>query len=96
MAKQGRNDPCICGSGKKFKNCCLRKDDPSNYAFSQHSSRGLLKVLALLLVQSRNHGKNIRIEHAILDALRHINKNQRELDLVKLRADLLKYCTASI
>jgi uncharacterized protein YecA (UPF0149 family) len=22
--KQGRNDPCACGSGKKFKNCCLR------------------------------------------------------------------------
>ena len=19
----GRNDPCICGSGKKFKKCCL-------------------------------------------------------------------------
>ena len=22
MAKQGRNDPCRCGSGKKFKRCC--------------------------------------------------------------------------
>ncbi|MEF3020883.1 YchJ family protein [Vibrio mimicus] len=21
-AKQGRNDPCACGSGKKFKKCC--------------------------------------------------------------------------
>lgn len=21
----GRNDPCICGSGKKFKNCCMNK-----------------------------------------------------------------------
>ena len=21
--KVGRNDPCICGSGKKFKQCCL-------------------------------------------------------------------------
>jgi len=24
MAKVGRNDPCPCGSGKKFKNCCGR------------------------------------------------------------------------
>jgi len=24
--KIGRNDPCPCGSGKKYKNCCLRKD----------------------------------------------------------------------
>ena len=23
-AKTGRNDPCPCGSGKKFKKCCLR------------------------------------------------------------------------
>jgi hypothetical protein len=21
----GRNDPCLCGSGKKYKNCCLSK-----------------------------------------------------------------------
>jgi len=23
--KIGRNDPCSCGSGKKYKNCCLKK-----------------------------------------------------------------------
>ena len=23
MVKIGRNDPCFCGSGKKFKKCCL-------------------------------------------------------------------------
>ncbi|MFQ5796612.1 MAG: SEC-C metal-binding domain-containing protein, partial [Candidatus Bipolaricaulia bacterium] len=22
----GRNDPCPCGSGKKYKKCCLPKD----------------------------------------------------------------------
>ena len=26
MAKIGRNDPCFCGSGKKFKKCCLGVD----------------------------------------------------------------------
>ena len=25
MAKVGRNDPCPCGSGRKFKRCCLGK-----------------------------------------------------------------------
>ena len=25
-AKIGRNDPCPCGSGKKYKNCCMNKD----------------------------------------------------------------------
>ena len=24
--KIGRNDPCPCGSGKKYKNCCMNKD----------------------------------------------------------------------
>ena len=23
--KIGRNDPCPCGSGKKYKNCCGKK-----------------------------------------------------------------------
>ncbi len=27
MAKTGRNDPCPCGSGKKYKVCCLHKDE---------------------------------------------------------------------
>ena len=28
--KIGRNDPCPCGSGKKYKKCCLRKNEPDN------------------------------------------------------------------
>ncbi|MDZ4849109.1 MAG: SEC-C metal-binding domain-containing protein [Pirellulaceae bacterium] len=24
-ARVGRNDPCTCGSGKKYKNCCMRR-----------------------------------------------------------------------
>ncbi len=27
MDKIGRNDPCPCGSGKKYKKCCLEKDE---------------------------------------------------------------------
>lgn len=26
-ARPGRNEPCRCGSGKKYKHCCLEKDD---------------------------------------------------------------------
>jgi hypothetical protein len=26
--KVGRNDPCPCGSGKKYKKCCMKKTDP--------------------------------------------------------------------
>jgi tetratricopeptide (TPR) repeat protein len=27
MGKVSRNDPCPCGSGKKYKRCCLPKDE---------------------------------------------------------------------
>ena len=31
MSKPGRNDPCPCGSGKKFKKCCLgRQEAPAS------------------------------------------------------------------
>ena len=30
--KLGRNDPCHCGSGNKYKKCCLAKDDAAKSA----------------------------------------------------------------
>ena len=30
MAKIGRNDPCPCGSGKKYKRCCINKIEIKN------------------------------------------------------------------
>ena len=27
--KTGRNDPCLCGSGKKYKRCCLLNEQPA-------------------------------------------------------------------
>jgi|SRR6516225_11294044 tetratricopeptide (TPR) repeat protein len=39
MAKIGRNDPCPCGSGKKYKRCCLAK--------VEHAQRQALAAAAL-------------------------------------------------
>jgi hypothetical protein len=30
MAKVGRNAPCPCGSGKKYKMCCLAQDEAAS------------------------------------------------------------------
>ena len=38
MATPGRNEPCSCGSGKKYKHCCESK------------ARGLPPAVRLLLV----------------------------------------------
>ncbi len=35
MPKTGRNDPCPCGSGNKFKRCCLEKDAAATSAALQ-------------------------------------------------------------
>ena len=32
MAKPGRNEPCPCGSGNKYKKCCLAKDAAAEQA----------------------------------------------------------------
>jgi SEC-C motif len=37
--KVGRNDPCPCGSGKKYKKCCLAKDEAAaRQDYAQHAT----------------------------------------------------------
>lgn len=40
MAKIGRNNPCPCGSGKKYKHCCL----PARLAGAQGSPTNQMKI----------------------------------------------------
>jgi uncharacterized protein YecA (UPF0149 family) len=35
QAKPGRNDPCWCGSGKKYKNCHMAEDESKERAGRQ-------------------------------------------------------------
>lgn len=35
----GRNDPCPCGSGKKYKKCCLKKDEETRRAALAEAKR---------------------------------------------------------
>lgn len=32
VKRPGRNEPCHCGSGKKYKHCCLVKDEEADRA----------------------------------------------------------------
>jgi hypothetical protein len=36
--KTGRNDPCPCGSGRKFKNCCLCRGDDLRESVAGHQT----------------------------------------------------------
>lgn len=40
-AKPGRNDPCVCGSGKKYKHCCGMAGDASSPVHAQALSQAV-------------------------------------------------------
>ncbi len=68
----GRNDPCPCGSGKKYKKCCLRKDE-ARRASSQERIRAVARVLEWLF---EHHGEAVvaAVEH---DLLGHLTPDDR-------------------
>lgn len=41
----GRNEPCYCGSGKKYKKCCLSNGRSAGTADEPHSSRNEVDIL---------------------------------------------------
>lgn len=46
MTKQvGRNDPCPCGSGKKFKSCCWAKSQPGRKKISAKLLNGKVNLM---------------------------------------------------
>ena len=52
IMKPGRNDSCSCGSGKKYKNCCLRKDESLSASLSKPLS-GEINHLEMLFSDGR-------------------------------------------
>lgn len=52
MAKPGRNDPCPCGSGKKYKKCCLPKDNAKECADLEDQEIGDSTHVVVELVQA--------------------------------------------
>ena len=52
----GRNDPCPCGSGRKYKNCCMRKEQTASnrQQTAEHASPGTSSV------GRKHHGKKKR------------------------------------
>ena len=52
VAKVGRNDPCSCGSGKKFKKCCEAKQGRTRGATLMAVLVGVILVGGILAVVS--------------------------------------------
>lgn len=90
--KIGRNDPCPCGSGKKYKHCHLKEegntesmaasteDEPSTSfddLLTRHNSIQILGLLGALQLHPTNHGRNFRMEQLCLATLRQFNPNDK-------------------
>jgi len=88
MEKVRRNDPCPCGSGKKFKKCCIDlygkgykqptatskvgKSEFSKY-LSKHETGHVLNLVTALQLIPENHGKNFRIELIAAEAVKTLS-----------------------
>jgi hypothetical protein len=73
--KVGRNEPCPCGSGKKYKRCCLEKHEASRHAndtalkAKQKEQERLIKYIekAFGLLASRKYDEAIRFASKVIE-----------------------------
>ncbi len=102
MVKIGRNDPCPCGSGKKYKNCCLKKDrylknlpdDALNRLkeeFSKYNQKDLIETLVALSICPENQSQYIRLEIATQIACSNIDCEDKLITTSELNELFLKY-----
>ncbi len=77
MAKTGRNDPCPCGSGRKYKVCCLKKDDEAEHERLKRAAAASAAEAA------ETASKNERGAQATLEALEHAHKLAEDSNAVK-------------
>jgi hypothetical protein len=53
----GRNEPCHCGSGKKYKKCCLEKDEGKNRKEREKAALNAAKVMAAEAKEAEEKGE---------------------------------------
>ena len=78
MPKTGRNHPCPCGSGKKYKHCCLAKDQAAALAASSAKRAELDAQRANQRARIRDYQASLMQEPDELDAA-----SNAVVDLVK-------------
>ncbi|MGD0756642.1 MAG: SEC-C metal-binding domain-containing protein, partial [Bacteroidales bacterium] len=92
IKKIGRNEPCPCGSGKKYKNCCInaglvkenkeklesieKERNETLRYIESHSSGLILNTIISLQLMPENHGKNVRIEELAKHIATNLNSHE--------------------
>ncbi len=107
MSKIGRNDPCPCGSGKKYKHCHWKQEQstgvsnptvrptitPFEELVNNYNTIPIVKLLATLQLQPVNHGQNVNFESMARQALlkRKKENNRPFASWERLNAIIKKY-----
>ena len=76
----GRNDPCPCGSGRKYKKCCLARGAPVTSPPQQ--SMGIHEIDNAVLHQLRNFAEEL-LGPAWYDFQKDFDNASRELELCR-------------
>ena len=83
----GRNDPCPCGSGKKYKKCCMASSNPTVVNKSAAAPMSELfelynKMTSEFDGMTKERTENeIAYDNVILNALRNGNSIKEALDI---------------
>lgn len=80
MKGSDRNKKCPCGSDKKWKNCCLNKEDISNEESNKYSSKKMnektKKDKAFLIADNRRAIKSLEAKKALKEDPNLIEKDK--------------------
>ena len=75
MVKIGRNEPCPCGSGKKYKKCCIKKSSKNTYEYKRivHWNTDEIDDMSTdeIIAQLRAFGIPFDKRQFTLDVVRH-------------------------
>jgi tetratricopeptide (TPR) repeat protein len=66
--KTGRNDPCPCGSGKKYKHCCLERDQAAEHAKFARTAAAAAEAAAAMQKETEDRIKALDKAHELATA----------------------------
>ena len=78
MAKIGRNDPCPCGSGKKYKKCCLANDEAAARAAQPAAVPARRPSLASYFQEQDERDELTEASNAVVDLVQAGNLDAAE------------------
>lgn len=98
MSKVGRNDPCPCGSGKKYKQCCWKKRLPlgkRKFKASVIRSGNTAKQLPDLMERTFGEAISKAQESGLTDAIKKALPSPEDMPKVDANESLKEYLQKS-